>query len=73
MRTKERKMPYDGGEEYGWCAEMDYDRLNWAEEYYLPKNLIDSQEIDKGIHDAMMSALPAYLGYSWDEERFNHS
>ena len=40
VRTKERKMPYDGDEEYGWCAEMDYDRLNWAEEYYLPKNLI---------------------------------
>ena len=73
VRTKERKMPYGGGEEYGWRAEMDYDRLNWAEEYYLPKKLIDSQETDKGIHDAMMSALPAYLGYSWDEERFNHS
>ncbi len=72
VRTKERKMPYGGGEEYGWRAEMDYDRLNWAEEYYLPKNLIDSHETDKGIHDAMMSALPAYLGYSWDEKRFNH-
>lgn len=73
VRTRERQQPYRGGAEYGWCAEMDYDTLNQAEDYYLPRNLVDSKNIDKEAYDAMMGALPACLDYDWNEERFDHT
>lgn len=73
VRTKEREMPYRSGKERGWRAEMDYDTLNWAEEYCLTKNLVDSRNVDRDIQDAMMGVLPAYMDYSWEEERFHHT
>ena len=45
VRTRERKI--GSGEKWGWCAQMDYDTLHGAENYYLPKNLVDSKDIDK--------------------------
>lgn len=73
VRTRERKRPNCGSMEYGWCAEMDYDTLSQAEDYYLPKNLVDRENIDGETQDAMMGALPAYMDYDWEEERFGHT
>lgn len=73
VRTKECKKSNCGNMEYGWCAEMDYDTLSQAEDYYLPKNLVNSENIDRETHDAMMSALPACMDYDWEEERFGHT
>lgn len=73
VRTREREVRYGSGKKWGWRAEMDYGTLNWAEEYYLPKKLVDGREIDQRAGDAMMGALPAYMDYDSEEERFDHT
>lgn len=68
--TKERKTSFRGYTKLGWCADMDYDTLNGAEEYYLPRDLINGEKVDMEAGDAMMGVLPAYLNYDWKDERF---
>ena len=50
--------------------------MNIAEEYYLPRNLIDGDgvETEEEAGDALMAVLPDYLDYDWEDEdtRFNH-
>ena len=49
---------------------MDYNTLNGAEEYYLPRDLIQEGEVHAEAGDAIMGVLPAYLDYDWKDDRF---
>lgn len=73
--TEEREHTYgwnDEKVEAAWDAVGDYNQMRFAEDYYTPKDLVgDVTDPDAG--DAMFSALPAYGGYDWKEDRFNHS
>lgn len=70
VRTEETEEQYRG---LGWQASMDYDTLKSAEVYDLPRDLVRDREPDPEAGDAMMSALPAYMNYSWDDERLCHA
>ena len=73
VRTEEREMRYRSGTKRGWCAEMDYDTLNWAEEYCLLKDFVDSWDIDSDAGDAMMGVVPNCTDYDWKQEKFNRT
>ncbi len=73
VRTRERQSSDRSGMEYGWHAEMDYDTLKQAEDYYLPRNLVDREKIDREAQDAMMGALPTYMDYDWKDKRFGRT
>lgn len=75
--TIEREDSYGWNNEktrIGWTADGDYETMNIAEEYYLPRNLIDGDgvETEEEAGDAMMAALPAYLNYDWKDTRCSH-
>lgn len=76
--SKEREFSYGFNREKkrtGWCAEGDYIYLKTAEEYCLFQQVEDDEYYDfnPDAGDAMMGAIPAYMNYSWDEERFNQT
>lgn len=70
VRTGEIYEQYRGS---GWRASMDYDTLKSGEAYDLPRDLVGDREVNPDAGDAMMSALPAYMDYSWGDERFCHT
>ena len=73
VRTEEREVRYRSSTKRGWCTEMDYDTLNWAEEYCLLKDFIDSDDIDSDAGDAIMGVVPNCTDYDWKQEKFNHT
>ena len=73
VRTEEREVRYRNGTKRGWCTEMDYDTLNWAEEYCLLKDFVDSGDIDSDAGDAMMGVVPNCTNYDWKQEKFNRT
>lgn len=68
VRTQEREMRYHSGTKRGWCAEMDYDTLNGAEEYLLLKDFVDGEEIDSDAGDAIMGVLANHIDCGWKQE-----
>lgn len=70
VRTKEKEMPFGEPKQRGWCTTMDYVSLNGAEEYYIPEKLVDDRKLNPSAGDAMMEALPAYMNYDSEDERF---
>lgn len=59
------------GEEDGWCTTGDCTYIRTAENYFLPKNLVDGK-VEMDALDAILGAVPAYLDYDWDNECCNH-
>lgn len=55
-----------------WSAIGDLDTLKTAEEYSLPRELVDESSYEPDAGDALLGALPAYMSYAWDHDRFNH-
>lgn len=70
VRTKEREMSFGEPKERGWCTTMDYNSLDGAEEYFVPEKLVDDRMLNTSAGDAMMEALPAYMNYDSEDERF---
>lgn len=72
--SKEQEtVSYWGDKRTGWSASMDYNTLRWAEEYYLPRDLIGENEADVKAGDAIMGMLSSYLDYDEEDERFGHA
>ena len=55
----------------GWNAVGDYRNMRTAESYYLPRELIEDGDYSNKFEDAMLAAIPIYLDYDYDDERFN--
>lgn len=55
----------------GWTAVGDYETMCTAEDYYLPRDLVDDT-VEPDIVDAMMGALPAYMDYDAKNPVFDH-
>ncbi|MDE7476784.1 MAG: hypothetical protein K2M91_02350 [Lachnospiraceae bacterium] len=73
VRTREREVPYRSGTKRGWCTEMDYETLNWAESYYLLKDFVDNGNIDSDAGDAIMGAALNCMDYEWKQEKFDRT
>lgn len=74
--TVERDQTYGWNNEKtrrGWFADGDYETMHTAEEYSLYRELVQDNEVEIDAGDAMLGALPAYLGYDWDEPICSHS
>lgn len=72
--TAEREESYGWNNEktmVGWNADGDYVTMHIAESYYLPRDLIDEDEVRPDAGDALMAAIPAYMNYDWENSRFN--
>lgn len=75
VQTGEHEISSIWGEEeekIGWAADGDMDTLKTAEVYFLPRDIIGDNEVDKNAGDAMLGAFPAYLNYDWNDNRFSH-
>lgn len=70
VRTKEREISFGESKERGWCTTMDYNSLDGAEEYFIPEKLVDDRKLNLSAGDAMLEALPAYMNYDSEDERF---
>lgn len=76
VRSKEREMNFRGYKKLGWCADMDYDTLDGAEEYFLPRDLIGDKKVCPKAGDAMMGGLQWFLDSDDDtdsDEKFNQT
>lgn len=72
--TQEREEKYGWNHKktrIGWCADGDYESMHTAESYSLYRNLVEDDEVIPDAGDALMGAIPAYLNYDWNDERFN--
>ncbi|MCI7067108.1 MAG: hypothetical protein MR953_05780 [Butyrivibrio crossotus] len=56
----------------GWNTIGDYDTMHIAENYYLPRDLVEDNEVELDAGDAMLGVLPSYINYDPGEERFSH-
>lgn len=75
VHTKEREERCGWrGEEVriGWETIGDCESLRTAEDYGLSRNFIAETDVEPDAGDAMMGALPSYLSYDWNDERFCH-
>ena len=73
--TEERETTYRWNREktqIGWNTVGDYTYMRTAENYYLPRNLVGDNKVEPEAGDAIFGALPAYLPYDWNDEKFNH-
>ena len=73
VKTEEREedLGWDGEKIIGWNAVGDYDFMNTAEEYYLPRNLVKDKKYIEKCEDVLFSILPLYLDYDWEDKRFD--
>ncbi len=72
-KTEEHVFPSIRGNRIGWSTNADLETLNDAEEYFLPKDLVEEKEIDENAGDAILGACPAYLTSYIDDDRFDHT
>lgn len=56
----------------GWGTFGDLEHLETGEMFYLFRDLVDDQRVEPDAGDAMLSALPDYMNYDWDDKRFNN-
>ena len=74
VRSAERKDVYGWNKDkirVGWNAIGDYEQMCTAENYYLPRDLVEENEYVENCEDAMFGVLPCYLDYKWDDKRFD--
>lgn len=74
VETEEREKNYGWYNEntkVGWNAVGDYRYMRTAEDYYLPRNLVDDKDYIEKCEDAMFGMIPAYLDYDWNDKRFD--
>ena len=73
VKSEEREEAYGWNNDIqiGWETVGDYNYLHTAEDYYLPRNLVEEKEYLEQCEDALYGVLPAYLNYSWEDERFD--
>ncbi|MBE5924382.1 MAG: hypothetical protein E7271_07940 [Lachnospiraceae bacterium] len=62
---------YDEKTRVGWDAVGDYRYMRIAEDYYLPRDLVDDKKYIERCEDAMFGILPAYLDYDWQDKQFD--
>lgn len=67
---KRNEVAFGESKERGWCTTMDYNSLDGAEEYFIPEKLVDDRMLNPSAGDAMLEALPAYMNYDSEDERF---
>lgn len=74
--TAEHEVRYGWNNEktkIGWNAIGDYETMHIAENYYLPKDLVEDNPVEPDAGDALLGVLPAYLmHYDWNDSRFSH-
>lgn len=73
--TREREETYYCPEKKTfrmWTTIGDLDTLHTAEEYSLIRELVDESSYEPDAGDALLGALPAYISYEWDDDRFQH-
>lgn len=71
--TEEKREGGDGGGQWvGWETIGDYKYMQTAENYYLPRNIVEDEGIEPNAGDAILGAFPAYLNYDWQDSRFQH-
>lgn len=71
--TTEREERYGRNKEKrraGWNAIGDYRTRRVAEDYYLPRDLIQEHKINPDAGDALMGILPAYMDYDAKDPKF---
>lgn len=76
VHTEERSFPSAWGSDdgrIGWDADGDMVTMHTAEEYFLPRDLIDGEEIDENAGDAILGVCPSCLDYDWNDQRFKHT
>ncbi|MDO4537958.1 MAG: hypothetical protein Q4B54_07335 [Coriobacteriales bacterium] len=77
VRTEEREESYGWKQEKvetGWFADSDYETLRKAETFFLPRDLVETNEYEADAPDAVFAMVPAYLnGYEWNDDRFSHN
>ena len=67
--TKEREWY----EKTGWRTCGDYCTMKGAEDYFLPRELEESEMEKEEEHlDALMGIVPAYCSIDWKDERCSH-
>lgn len=70
--TKTEEKEYYG--RLGWLTVGDSYSMNTAEEYFLPKNILERINTDLSKEkyvDSYMSILPAYSNFSFEDQRCN--
>lgn len=75
VRSEEYEDTYgyfDRKTRVGWNAVGDYQSMRRAENYYLPRDIVGENEIEKGAGDAIFEILPVYMDYDRQDERFFH-
>ncbi len=73
--TRERQETYEWNDKKtrtGWHTNGDYTYMATAEDYYLPRELVNEKLFDENAGDAILGAFPAYLPYNWKDDRFSH-
>lgn len=76
VRTKERTEKYGWNKEKsrtGWFADGDYTCMNTAEDYFLPRDLVEEDGAEPEAGDAILSILAAYLDYDWKDDICSHT
>lgn len=72
VRTKEREeTDFFQNPIIGWRASGDYVTIREAEDYYIPRHLLEKNTYDPDAGDAIYSIIPSYLNYDWKDERFS--
>ncbi len=76
VRTQERTERYGCNEEKtrtGWFADGDYIGMKMAEDHFLPRNLVEEDNVEQEAGDAILGNLSAYLDYNWDDDICSHT
>lgn len=72
--TREREFVYGWPRErvhVGWQTVGDYEYMCTGEDYFLPKDLVDTQEIESDAGDAIYGAIPAYRDCDREAPKYN--
>lgn len=76
VRTKERTQQYGWNKEKsrtGWFADGDYICMDTAEDYFLPRDLVEEDNVEAEAGDAIFGNLAAYLNYDWKDDICSHT
>lgn len=57
----------------GWNTIGDYDNMQVAENYYLPRDIVEDNKAEPDAGDAMLQAISVYINFDLEDERFHHT
>lgn len=57
----------------GWNTIGDYDNMHVAENYYLPRDIVEDNKVEPDAGDAMLQAISVYINFDLEDERFHHT